>query len=316
MVDFTVTIIGSGSAVPMHGRHPSAQVVQHGDSYFLIDCGEGTQLRFKEAGIKPFRIQIIFISHLHGDHVFGLPGLLSSYSHLGRSEPLTIYGPTGIKEFLETIFHFSEMKIRFPLEIKEVETASPQIIYESDDLEILTFPLKHRIKCQGYLFREKKETFRFNKAALQSLAVGPDQIRKVIEGEVLQVNGEIIPVETIFLPPLSPMSYAYCSDTAYLPSLGSWLKSVKVIYHEATFRNELEELARETGHTTAGEAALIAQHAEADCLMLGHYSSRYKSLDELLGEARTVFPKTILSEEGKRYKVREMSAFSVGNPHE
>jgi len=315
MVDFTVTIIGSGSAVPMHGRHPSAQVVQHGESYFLIDCGEGTQLRFKEAGIKPFRIQIIFISHLHGDHVFGLPGLLSSYSHLGRSEPLTIYGPTGIKEFLETIFHFAEMKIRFPLEIKEVDTPGPQKIYETDDLEILTFPLKHRIKCQGYLFREKKEMIRFNKETLKSFALSPEQIRKAMEGQVIQVNGEIIPAETIFLPPLSAMSYAYCSDTAYLPSLGSWLKSVKVIYHEATFRNDLEDLARETGHTTAGEAARIAEHAGADCLLLGHYSSRYKSLDELLDEARIVFPRTMLSEEGKQYKVREMSVFSSSKPH-
>jgi ribonuclease Z len=309
MVEFNVTIIGSGSAVPMHGRHPSAQVVQYDDAFFLIDCGEGTQLLFKDAGIKPFRIKIIFISHLHGDHVFGLPGLLSSYSHLGRSELLTIYGPIGIKGLLESIIHFTELKIRFPLEIIEVETSGPECIYATDDFEILTFPLRHRIKCQGYLFREKKQTMRFNKDALKTLSLNPEQIRKAIDGQTIVMHGREVLPKDIFLPPLSPMSYAYCSDTAYLPSLASWLKSVNVIYHEATFMNDLKELAKETGHTTAGDAAKIALDAQAGCLVLGHYSSRYKSLAELLEEAKAVFPKTVLSEEGKLYKVREMSEF-------
>lgn len=307
MVDFTVTIIGAGSAVSMHGRHPSAQVVQYDDAFFLIDCGEGTQLRFKEAGIKPFRIQLILISHLHGDHVFGLPGLLSSYSHLGRSEPLTVYGPTGIRGLLESIIHYTELKIRFPLEIVELETNGPQVIYSNDELEILTFPLKHRIKCQGYLFREKKATIRFNKEAVKTLALKPEQIRKAIDGEKLIINGREVLAQDIFLPPLPPASYAYCSDTAYLPTLSTWLKSVNLIYHEATFMNELAALAQETGHTTAGDAAKIALEAEAGSLMLGHYSSRYKSLFELLEEARAVFPKTVLSEEGKQYRIRELN---------
>jgi len=308
MNEFAVTIIGSGSAVPMHGRHPSAQVVQYGESYFLVDCGEGTQLRFREAGIKPFRIQVILISHLHGDHVFGLPGLLSSYSHLGRTEPLTIYGPTGIQAFLESIIHYTELKIRFPLSIIELETEGLQVIYNTADLEVLTFPLKHRIKCQGYLFRERKETLRFNKQTLTTLSLTPDQIKSAIHGEDIFIQGELIPPETIFLPPLAPLSYAYCSDTAFSIALTTWLKSVKVLYHEATFMNELGELASETGHSTAGEAALIASKAEAECLILGHYSSRYKSLEELLEEARSVFKDTILSIEGRHYKLRELTA--------
>ena len=309
MVDFAVTIIGSGSAVPMHGRHPSAQVVQHGESYFLVDCGEGTQLRFKEAGVKFFRIQIILISHLHGDHVFGLPGLLSTYSHLGRTEPLTVYGPTGIKPFLASIMHHSQLKMRFPVEIVELETSGPQVIYDNNDFEILTFPLQHRIKCQGYFFREKREILRFNKEILHNLSLTPEQIKNVMHGEALYAQGRLIPRDQIFLPSLPPMSYAYCSDTAYTPSIAKWLKSVKVLYHEATFLNELGELAKETGHSTASDAAKIALDAEAGCLMLGHYSSRYKSLDELLQEAKVVFPHTILSDEGRQYKLREICEF-------
>jgi len=310
MVEFAVTIIGSGSAVPMYGRHPSAQVVQHGESFFLIDCGEGTQLLLRDAGIKPFKIQAILISHLHGDHVFGLPGLLSTYSHLGRSEQLVIYGPKGIKDFLNNIMHHSELKIRYPLEIVELETSGVKKIFETTDLEVSTFPLQHRIKCQGYLFREKKESVRFNKQTLLSYNLSPDQIKLALQGEEVLVQGKLIPQNEIFLPPLAPLSYAYCSDTAYSPSLSTWLKSVTVLYHEATFLNELEELAKETGHSTAREAAQIASDAGAGCLMLGHYSSRYKNLDELLAEAKTTFPNTILSVEGKQFKLRELKEVS------
>jgi len=306
MVEFAVTIIGSGSAVPMYGRHPSAQVVQHGESFFMIDCGEGTQLLLREAGIKPFRIQAILISHLHGDHVFGLPGLLSTYSHLGRKEPLVIYGPKGIQDFLSNIMHHSELKIRYPLEIVELETTGVKKIFETADLEVSTFPLRHRIKCQGYLFREKKERVRFNKQTLITLNLSPDQIKSVLQGEDIFVQGVLIPHDDICLPPLPPLSYAYCSDTAYSPSLASWLKSVTVLYHEATFLNDLEALAKDTGHSTAHEAAQIALDAEAGCLMLGHYSSRYKTLDDLLAEAKATFPNTILSVEGKQFKLRDL----------
>jgi ribonuclease Z len=315
MAEFAVTILGSGSAVPMHGRHPSAQVVQYEESFFLIDCGEGTQLLFREAGIKPFRIKVILISHLHGDHVFGLPGLLSSYSHLGRSEALTIFGPIGIQAFLESIIQYSELKIRFPMEIIELETTGLKIIYENANLEIQTFPLKHRIKCQGYLFREKKVPIRFNKQRLTELSLTPDQIKSVIQGEDITVQGKLISRENILLPPLAPLSYGYCSDTAYFPSLASWLKSVRVLYHEATFRNDLEELAVETGHSTAGEAAQIAVDAGAGCLMLGHYSSRYKLLDDLLAEAKAIFHNTVLSIEGKQYKIRELTEDSRQPDH-
>jgi len=310
MVEFAVTIIGSGSAVPMYGRHPSAQVVQHGESFFLIDCGEGTQLLLRDAGIKPFRIQVILISHLHGDHVFGLPGLLSTYSHLGRSEPLVIYGPKGIQDFLNSIMQHSELKIRYPLEIVELETTGVKKIFETTDLEVSTFPLRHRIKCQGYLFREKKERVRFNKQTLTDLNLSPDQIKSALQGEDIFLKGELISHEDIFLPPLAPLSYAYCSDTAYSPSLSTWLKSVTVLYHEATFLNDLEDLARETGHSTAREAAQIASDAGAGCLMLGHYSSRYKTLDDLLAEAKTTFSNTILSVEGKQFKLRELKEVS------
>ena len=306
MVDFAVTIIGSGSAVPMHGRHPSAQVVQYGDLFVLIDCGEGTQIRIRDFGIKPFKIRLILISHLHGDHFFGLPGLLSSYSHLGRIESLTIYGPEGIKSLLETIFHFTELRIKYPLEIIELKTNTLSKFYETNELEILTFPLRHRIPCQGYLFREKKETSRLDKSMLEKHQLSPAQIKKVLEGEDLQIENENIPAKDFFLAPFPKLSYAYCSDTAYDEAVARFIYEVKIIYHEATFKNELSDLAKETGHSTAGDAASIATRAKAFFLLLGHYSSRYKSLDELLEEAKAGFANSVLTEEGKKYSLREL----------
>lgn len=312
MVDFAVTILGSGSAVPMHGRHPSAQVVQYGDLFVLIDCGEGTQLRLRDFGIKPFKIQIILISHLHGDHFFGLPGLLSSYSHLGRTESLTIYGPEGIKSLLETIFHFTELRIKYPLEIIEIKSTSLIKFYETPSLEILTFPLKHRIACQGYIFREKNETFRLNKTMLEKYNLAPSQVKRIIEGEPLIIEQDQIPASDFFKAPLPKLSYAYCSDTAYDLSVAKYIRKVTVVYHEATFRNELHHLAKETGHSTAGEAAETAIQSGAAFLLLGHYSSRYKSLDDLLEEAKNRFSNVMLTEEGKRYSIRALLDQSAG----
>jgi ribonuclease Z len=306
MVEFAVTIIGSGSAVPMHGRHPSAQVVQYDDHFFLIDCGEGTQLRLREAGIKPFRIQSIFISHLHGDHFFGLPGLLSSYSHLGRTEPLVIYGPAGIQPLLQTIFDYTELRIKYPLQIKEITSTGLQNIFSNDDFEILTFPLKHRIACQGYLFREKKEMIKLNKEIIEKLKLSPAQIKKLLNGEIIGTGDSQISSQEIFLPPWPKISYAYCSDTAYDPQVARMIKGVNVLYHEATFKNELADLAKETGHSTAGDASRIAEEAGVNCLLLGHYSSRYKVLDELLQEAQRHFPNSLLTVEGRRYPLRNL----------
>ncbi|HJW27672.1 MAG TPA: ribonuclease Z [Saprospiraceae bacterium] len=311
MADFTVTIIGSGSAVPMHGRHPSAQVVQYEDLHCLIDCGEGTQLRFREAGIKPFRIQVILISHLHGDHVYGLPGLLSSYSHLGRTEPLRIIGPRGLRPFLDAIMFYSELKIRYPIDIQEAEPTGLQRILSMKGMDIFTFPLKHRIPCNGYLFRETNETIHVNKEKIEQMNLNPGQIKQIIRGEPLHLEGLVIPADEFLLSPWPRMSYAYCSDTAYDEQLVSFIHGASVLYHETTFKADMSDLARETGHSTTADASNIARAAEVSCLLMGHYSSRYKDLDELKMEAQFMFRHAILSEEGKRYRIRDLASGNV-----
>src|SRR5687768_3039561 len=182
MAEFALTIIGSGSALPMHGRHPSAQVIQYDDFFCLIDCGESTQMRLRTAGIRPFKINLILISHLHGDHVFGLPGLLSSFSHLKRKEPLSIYGPPGIKDLIELIIKLTETKITYPLSIYEKSPAGLEPILQNNNIEILTFPLNHRIPCNGYLIRELSPDLKLRKELIEPLKLRPEQIRDLQKG--------------------------------------------------------------------------------------------------------------------------------------
>lgn len=307
MDEFTLTIVGSGSALPMHGRHPSAQVVQYDDLCCLIDCGEGTQERLRPAGIRAFQIDIILISHLHGDHIFGLPGLLSSYTHLGRTEPLSIYGPVGLKGFLECVIGYTEMKVSFPLSIIEESPAGPRSILKKTNVEIWTFPLYHRIACNGYLFKELSSKIRLNKERLQEYSLTPVQIRAVKRGEEIEHNGNRVPASLFMLNPLPPVSYAYCSDTKFDQRILSAIQGVSVLYHETTFMNELEEMAEHTGHSTAGQAGMIAAEAGVSCLITGHYSSRYKDVMPLVEEAGENFRHVIESEEGKKYNLRNLA---------
>ncbi len=307
MDEFTLTIIGSGSALPMHGRHPSAQVVQYDDLCCLIDCGEGTQERLRPAGVRPFQIDIILISHLHGDHIFGLPGLLSSYTHLGRSEPLSIFGPVGLKGFLESIIGYTEMTVSFPLSIIEESPVGLSRIVVRENIEIWTFPLYHRIACNGYLFRELSSNIRLNKARLHDYGLTPVQIKAVKRGEEIEHGRGRIPSSVFILQPLPPVSYAYCSDTRYDQCLLNAIQGVSVLYHETTFMNELEEMADHTGHSTAGQGGMMAAEAGVSCLITGHYSSRYKDVQPLIEEARVNFRPVIESEEGKKYNLRNLA---------
>jgi ribonuclease Z len=307
MDEFTLTIIGSGSALPMHGRHPSAQVIQYDDLCCLIDCGEGTQERLRPAGVRPFQIGIILISHLHGDHIFGLPGLLSSYSHLGRIEPLSIFGPAGLKGFLESIITITEMRVSFPLSIIEVTPEDPCCILTRTNMEIWTFPLFHRIACNGYVFRERSSNIRMNKDRLNEYGLNPIQIKAVKRGESIEHLGSRIPASVFILEPLPLLSYAYCSDTRYDQRLLPSIRGVSVLYHETTFMNDLEEMADHTGHSTAGQAGLIAAEAGVSCLITGHYSSRYKDVRPLIEEAGLNFRHAIEAEEGKKYNLRNLA---------
>lgn len=307
MDEFTLTIIGSGSALPMHGRHPSAQVVQYDDLCCLIDCGEGTQERLRPAGVRPFLIDIILISHLHGDHIFGLPGLLSSYTHLGRTEPLSIFGPVGLKGFLESIIGYTEMKVSFPMNIIEESPAGPYSILKRANIEIWTFPLYHRIACNGYVFRELSSHIRLHKERLLEYGLTPVQIKAVKRGEEIEHSGRRIPASFFILDSLPPVSYAYCSDTRYDQRLLPAIRDVSVLYHETTFMNDLEEMADHTGHSTSGQAGLIASEAGVSCLITGHYSSRYKDVHPLVEEAGENFRHVIESEEGKKYNLRNLA---------
>ena len=307
MAEFAMTVIGSGSALPMHGRHPSAQVVQYDDMFFLIDCGEGTQMRLRGAAIKPFKIQLILISHLHGDHVFGLPGLISSFSHLKRTQPLTVFGPAGIRNLLQEIIRYCEMKINFPLHIIESTPHALQSIWSVDNIEILTFPLNHRIACNGYLFREKEAVLRLRKEKIQSMALSVAQIHVLQGGEDIVYNGQKLSNDELTYGAAHPLSYAYCSDTKFDMKLVPMIRPVSVLYHETTFKNDIHLMAEETGHTTAGDAGLMAKELEAGCLITGHYSSRYKVVDELLAEAGVFCPQVLEAVEGKKYNLRALT---------
>jgi ribonuclease Z len=299
MDEFTLTIIGSGSALPMHDRHPSAQVVRYDDFCCLIDCGEGTQERLRPAGVKPFKINTILITHLHGDHVFGLPGLLSSFTHLKRTEPLTIFGPSGLKGLLESIFHYTELNLSYPIDIKELTPGGLSRISLTDSLELLTFPLYHRIACNGYIIRELTPRVNLRKELIEGYQLSLPQIKALKRGEDIVVNGEVMSSKTFSNEPLPPVSYAYCSDTRYDPRILSSIKGVSVLYYETTFMNELAEMAEITGHSTAGQAGQAAREAGVSCLITGHYSSRYKDVAGLVAEAGEEFGAVLQAEEGK-----------------
>ena len=304
MAEFALTVIGSGSALPMHGRHPSSQVIQYDDFFCLIDCGESTQMRLRSAGIRPFKINVILISHLHGDHVFGLPGLLSSYSHLQRKDELTVFGPVGIKGFLDEIIKYTALKINYPLTVIESNPDSLLRIWSKGNLEVLTFPLDHRIMCNGYMIRELNPVMKLKKEKVEALHLSVEQIHSLQQGKGIMVDGNWIENSELTFGHDLILSYAYCSDTRFDERIIPWIKSASVLYHETTFRDELSLLAEQTGHTTAGEAGRMASAAGVSCLITGHYSSRYKDVKDILSEARLHFHNVLESEEGRKYNLR------------
>ena len=307
MNEFNLHVIGCGSALSMHGRHPSAQVVRYNQLQCLIDCGEGTQDRLREAGIKSFKIDLIFISHLHGDHVFGLPGLLSSFSHLKRTAPLTVFGPVGLRGFLESIITFTSLKITYPLHIVENDADGCRELWFDGELQISAFPLNHRVPCNGYIFRERKQKPRFIKEKVEAHRLTPLQIKAVEKGDNIVASGIEMPAAAFLHPPSALLSYAYCSDTRYDQRITEWIKGVSVLYHETTFMEDKLDLADQTGHSTTRQAAKIAAESGAGCLITGHYSSRYKDLQPLLDEAKEVFDHALIAEEGKKYDLRSLA---------
>ena len=291
-----LTILGFNSAIPTVNSSPTAQFLEMEERAFLIDCGEGTQVQLRKAKARFSKINHIFISHLHGDHCFGLPGLIASFRLLGRETPLHIYAPKGIKEMLETIFRITETHKGFELIYHELESKKSVKIFEDNRLEVFTIPLNHRIYCNGYLFREKPKERHLN---MQEISKYPeietcDYHNLKLGKDFVLSDGYLLKNEVLTTDPSKSVSYAFCSDTRYLESILPIIENVDVLYHEATFLHELKEMADYTGHTTALEAARIARKANVGKLILGHFSNRYHDLNVFTDEAREVFANTFL----------------------
>jgi ribonuclease Z len=297
-----VTILGSGSATPTLRSHPSAQVIQIGSEAYLIDCGEGTQYRLLEMHLRPSRLKGIFITHLHGDHYFGLFGLLTSMSLGQRLEPLHLFGPRGLNDVLTEIFRQSDTRLSYLLHFHEIDAQHPGLIYDTPLFSVSTLPLRHRIPCTGFLFREKTGQRNLLKEKI-SPSMTHEQLRALKDGQdVVNERGQVLySHEDYTLPPRPPGSYAYCSDTIFRPDLVPHLLGVSCLYHEATFLDEQAERAQKTFHSTARQAAQLAKEAQVGKLLIGHLSSRYPDSSTFLEEARSVFPQTAMAVEGQTY---------------
>lgn len=301
---FEVLILGSSSATPMHGRNPTSQLVNLHDHLMLVDCGEGTQLRLSKFGVKINKIKYIFISHLHGDHYLGLMGLLSSMHLMGRKTPLQVYGPVGLREIVEIQLHYSQTQISYPLHFQVTDPDSPQTLLETNDLMVSSFPLDHRVPCTGFRFDEKPAQPGLIAEKVEALGV-PKGFYKLLKKGVdfVAKDGTVYPWQTLTTPPPAARSYAFCSDTVASGGYLEAVAGVDLLYHESTFLHEMLDRALLTYHTTALQAGEIARSVGARKLLIGHYSARYRELQPLLNEAKSVFPATELALEGSWYSV-------------
>lgn len=295
---FDLTILGCSGAVPAYGRYPTMQLLNVQEQLFMIDCGEGAQMRFSQFNVKWGKLSQIFISHHHGDHVLGLPGLLSSMGLNHRTAPLTIFGPPKVGLFLEQACTFTE-RLSFPVHFELVDPLRSGLIYENKYLSVYSLPLRHSVPATGYLFKEKERPRSMRGELIEHYNIPYQAIPGIKGGDdfLSPEHGEIRN-EELTIPPPQPRSFAFCSDTAYEPSLLDHIYGVDLLYHEATFLREHQTQARETGHSTVQEAAMMALKANARTLVLGHYSTRYPVLDRVLKEAVSIFPNTILGSDG------------------
>jgi ribonuclease Z len=299
-----LTILGSSSALPTSERFPSAHVLNVHERLFLIDCGEGTQMQLRKSRIRFGKINHIFISHLHGDHVFGLYGLLSTYSLMGRTTPINLYAPENYHNILLT--HLSDFDIHLNFEINFIPLSGKDPVKILDDkyLTVTSFPLEHRVPSFGFLFREKPYDRNIKKESIEKYKIPSVRIPAIKKGEdFITKEGIVVKNEEITVPGPASLSYAYCSDTKYFRRLSSFVKGVDLLYHEATFETSMENLAATTGHSTTSDAAKIASEAGARTLIIGHFSARYKDINPLVKEAREIFPNTFPAIDGHTYEV-------------
>lgn len=301
---FEVTILGSSSATPVFNRNPTAQLLNCNEKFYLIDCGEGTQQQLIRFGLKAAKIDYIFISHLHGDHYFGLIGLLSSLHLNGRVKPMYIFGPEPLQEILALQFKHSDTHLRYELIFQVTNPDKPELIFANNDVTVETFGLNHRVPCTGFKFTEKKRLRKLLVDKLAEAKVPLEYYPLLKRGVDLELpDGEVLKNIDFTTDSAQPKSYAYCSDTLVDERYFSSIKDCDTLYHEATFLHEMLDRANETHHTTALQAAEVAKLVGAKRLLIGHFSSRYKSLHELLDEAKTVFEETKLAIEGTTFEI-------------
>ena len=298
-----LTILGCYAATPRTITNPTSQVLEIKNRMFLIDCGEGTQVQLRKNKIKFSKINQIFISHLHGDHFFGLIGLISTFSLLGRTTDLHVYGPKGIKEIILLQLKLSNSWTNYGLYFHELESDESVTVFEDEKVLVKTIPLKHRVYTNGFLFQEKVGERKLNMDAVLNYEIESCYYQKIKNGKDITLEDDrIIPNSELTFDPIPPKSYGFCSDTVYYEAVIPIIENVDVLYHESTFLESEEGLAQKTLHSTAKEAARIALKANVKQLILGHYSTRYESINLFKEEAETIFPEVLSAEEGKTFE--------------
>lgn len=296
---FSITILGCSSAIPTVERNPSGQVINFNDRLYLIDCAEGTQLQLRRYVPRIQRLQAIFISHLHGDHFFGLVGLVSTLSLLGRKKDLHVYGPDGLEEIVMLQIAYSQTQLNYPLFFHTTTPGIAEVIFDEDDFYVTSFPLDHRIPTHGFVFKEKKVLPKIRKEVVFSEEIPYTEYQRIKEGDdYVTMDGTVLLHEALTIPSAPPRSYAYCSDTRYTEAIIPYIQDVNLLYHETTFLKDMADQAELKFHSTAEQAATIAKLAKVKKLLIGHYSARYDEPEKLLEEAAEIFPDTCLSFDG------------------
>lgn len=316
-MSINVTVLGASSATPTSIAYTTAQIVQVGEAVFMIDCGEGAQQQLRRSKTRFSKINHIFISHLHGDHFFGLVGLLSSFHLLGRTTPLTIFGPEKLKEVILTQFRASGTFTSYPINFKVTTADKPRVLVETDAFKVSSFPLKHRIPTTGFLVEECAKPRKLNKAAADQHNIPICDYHWIKAGkDWTTADGAVVPNEELTFDPARPVSYAFASDTAYASETATYVRGVDLLYHESTFCKDKEERAAATMHSTAQQAGKVAQEAKAGALLLGHYSARYPKKSHFAEEAAQEFSKVILAKELWQYIITEEGVEQVDPHHE
>lgn len=303
-MNFDITILGCGAATPTKRHRPTAQIVSIRDHLFLVDCGEGTQMQLRDLSIKMQRISHILISHLHGDHFYGLIGLLSTYALLGRTKELMIIGPKELEPWILNTLKVSSSYLTYPLLFSPTPENENAVIWENDWLSIHSIPLKHRVQCNGFLFQEKSHERKLIKWMVKEFKIGIEESIALKKNQVIKrASGEILDPNDVCEPIMQPRSYFFCTDTLPLTFDYTALQNIDLLYHESTFLEEHTQRAKATFHSTAKQAAQVALNLRAKALILGHFSARYPHLEDFVLEAKSIFPCTTLAEEGKTWSI-------------